>query len=75
MITKEIRVLQDFYSYTPNIFTPNVDEINDTFSPSLLNINMNTYNLLIYDRWGKKLFETTAPAEISLCPPKYFVAL
>ena len=59
VITKEIKVLQDFYSYTPNIFTPNNDGMNDTFAPSLLNINMNTYNLLVYDRWGKKLFETT----------------
>jgi len=59
VITKEIKVLQDFYSYTPNIFTPNNDGMNDTFTPSLLNINMNTYNLLVYDRWGKKLFETT----------------
>jgi gliding motility-associated-like protein len=58
-ITKEIRVLQDFYSYTPNIFTPNNDGTNDTFTPSLLNINTNTYMLTIFDRWGNKLFETS----------------
>jgi gliding motility-associated-like protein len=58
-ITKEIRVLQDFYSYTPNIFTPNNDGTNDTFTPSLLNINTNTYTLTIFDRWGNKLFETS----------------
>ncbi len=57
-ITKEISVLQDFYSYTPTIFTPNNDGLNDTFTPSLLNINMNTYNLLVYDRWGNLIFET-----------------
>ena len=58
-ITKEISVLQDFYSYTPDIFTPNNDGKNDTFSPSLLNINTNTYALTIFDRWGNKLFETS----------------
>ena len=58
-ITQEIRVLQDFYSYTPNIFTPNNDGTNDTFSPSLLNINTNTYTLIIFDRWGNKIFETS----------------
>ena len=57
-ITKEVKILQDFYSYTPNIFTPNDDGTNDTFSPSLLNIDMNTYNLLVYDRWGNQLFES-----------------
>ena len=57
-ISKEIQILQDYYSYTPDVFTPNDDGVNDTFSPSLLNVNMNTYNLHIYDRWGKKIFET-----------------
>ena len=57
-ITKEVNILQDFYSYTPTIFTPNDDGVNDTFTPSLLNINMETYNLLVYDRWGNAIFET-----------------
>ena len=57
-ITKEIKVLQDFYSYTPNIFTPNSDGTNDTFSPSLLNIDISTYKLTIFDRWGNEIFET-----------------
>ena len=58
-ITKEIIVLQDYYSYTPDIFTPNDDGINDVFSPSLKNIDMNSYNLLIFDRWGNLIFETS----------------
>ena len=57
-ITQEIKILQDYYAYTPDIFTPNNDGLNDTFSPSLLNIDMNSYNLLIYDRWGNKIFQT-----------------
>lgn len=57
-ITKEIMVLQDYYSYAPDIFTPNNDGINDTFSPSLLNIDINSYLLIIYDRWGNAIFET-----------------
>ena len=62
-ITQEVMVLQDYYSYTPNIFTPNNDGINDTFSPSLFNIDTNTYNLVIFDRWGNKIFETTNYSE------------
>ena len=58
LITKELRVLQDYYSYTPNIFTPNNDGMNDTFSPSLMNIDYESYSLTIYDRWGNELFKT-----------------
>jgi len=57
-ITKEIRITQDFYSYSPDIFSPNNDGINDTFSPSLLNIDISTYTLTIFDRWGGEIFET-----------------
>jgi len=57
-ITQEIIVLQDYYSYAPDIFTPNNDGINDTFTPSLLNIDIDSYELIIFDRWGKAIFET-----------------
>ena len=57
-ITKEIIILQDYYSYAPDIFTPNNDGINDTFSPSLLNVDVNSYLLIIFDRWGNAIFET-----------------
>mgnify|MGYP001423982289 FL=1 len=58
VITKELRVLQDYYSYTPNIFTPNNDGMNDIFSPSLMNIDYESYSLTIFDRWGNELFKT-----------------
>ena len=57
--TQTIQILQDYYSYSPTIFTPNNDGINDTFSPKLLNIDINSYKLIIFDRWGKNIFETT----------------
>tara|TARA_B100000579_G_scaffold430303_1_gene443441 strand:+ start:3 stop:1487 length:1485 start_codon:yes stop_codon:yes gene_type:complete len=57
--TKKIEALYEYYSYTPNIFTPNGDGINDIFSPSILNINRDSYILLIYDRWGNKVYSTT----------------
>ncbi len=40
----------------PNVFTPNQDGINDLFKVNLCDsIN---FNLVIYDRWGLKIFET-----------------
>ena len=39
----------------PNVFTPNGDSVNDYFTPVSLNIN--TYNILIYNRWGGLVYE------------------
>ena len=58
-IIKKIEALYEYYSYTPNIFTPNGDGINDIFQPSILNINRNTYTLFIYDRWGNTIYKTS----------------
>jgi len=43
--------------YIPNIFTPNDDSVNDIFSPSS-NCTLSKYHLIIFNRWGEKLFET-----------------
>jgi len=50
----------------PNIFTPNADGKNDVFKPFLaddaeFNIlqYMPSYNLLIYNRWGGLIYEST----------------
>jgi len=45
--------------YMPNAFSPNGDGTND-----MLNVSGNciqTMDLVIYDRWGNKVFETTNP--------------
>ena len=50
--------------YFPNIFSPNQDGINECFIPV---VNPETtildYQLIIFDRWGNKYFETTDLAE------------
>ena len=43
--------------YLPNVFTPNGDGKNDTFSPVISFASDYNYLLVIYDRWGEKLFE------------------
>jgi gliding motility-associated-like protein len=42
--------------FVPNVFTPNSDSINDYFYPELKGIN--SFQMLIYNRWGQKVFET-----------------
>ncbi|HMG15986.1 MAG TPA: gliding motility-associated C-terminal domain-containing protein [Saprospiraceae bacterium] len=42
--------------YFPNAFAP--DGLNDQFKPASVFTNDGEYQLLIYDRWGKKVFES-----------------
>ena len=45
----------------PNVFSPNEDEMNNVFRISLK--GMSSYSLLIFNRWGQKLFESDHPDE------------
>jgi gliding motility-associated-like protein len=46
----------DYTIYVPNAFTPNNDALNDYFQPYGLNIL--AYDMKIFDRWGKMIFES-----------------
>ena len=42
--------------FIPNSFTPNGDDNNDSFFPEF-DCEMNTYELVIFNRWGELIFE------------------
>ena len=43
----------------PNVYTPNQDGVNDLFGPSVgAGCALNEYNFMLYNRWGKLLFES-----------------
>lgn len=44
--------------YIPNSFTPNDDEHNPVFLPILSDFDASDFQLLIFNRWGKQIFET-----------------
>jgi gliding motility-associated-like protein len=48
--------------FIPNAFSPNGDGVNDIFIPRS-SIEFISIQLLIYDRWGIKVFESTTVAE------------
>jgi gliding motility-associated-like protein len=49
--------------HVPNAFTPNGDEINDLFLPSILGVDPTSYQLIIFNRWGLEVFSSTDPME------------
>jgi gliding motility-associated-like protein len=46
----------------PNVFTPNEDGANDDFF--IISKGLTDYNLVIVNRWGNPVFETTDPAAV-----------
>lgn len=55
---KRIRVNDEFSFYAPTAFSPNNDGINDYFYVKGYGIDTYSFNLVIFDRWGNKVFET-----------------
>jgi gliding motility-associated-like protein len=45
-------------------FTPNGDGKNDVFFVPLRGLQAQEFKLIIYDRWGMKVFETSDPSEV-----------
>lgn len=52
--TKEIVVMFQGVLYVPNTFTPNGDGDNDIFYA--YGVNIKEFEMMIFDRWGEKLF-------------------
>lgn len=52
----KVTVHPDFAVFIPNAFTPNGDGLNDTFK--VKGVGVKEYNLQIYSRWGKKVYES-----------------
>jgi gliding motility-associated-like protein len=51
------RKCSDCEIYVPNAFTPNGDGLNDLFKVQLF-CNPSDFSVQIFDRWGKKVFES-----------------
>lgn len=45
--------------FIPNTFTPNNDGLNDLFGPVFSGIKPNEYEMMIFNRWGQLIFEST----------------
>jgi gliding motility-associated-like protein len=56
-------IYMPFYFNVPNAFTPNGDGLNDTFRPVATGDLIRQFSMVIYNRWGQLIFETSNPAE------------
>jgi len=57
VLSNEIVLLQPPRLYVPNAFAPN--GLNNLFKPVGVYTEKDGYQMIIYDRWGRKVFETT----------------
>jgi gliding motility-associated-like protein len=57
---QKIFILPDVIYYIPTAFSPNDDNINETFKPIGLAYALE-YKFIVFNRWGEKLFETNNP--------------
>ncbi|MBA2611209.1 MAG: gliding motility-associated C-terminal domain-containing protein [Bacteroidetes bacterium] len=53
-----IECLPAFTFYAPNTFTPNDDNLNNIFLALGEGWDINTYSMMIFDRWGERIYST-----------------
>lgn len=60
--TETFEVLPDGTPFEiPNVFTPNGDGVNDRFNPVWRCDQVASFDMIIFNRWGEEVFQTTDP--------------
>jgi len=54
----QIIVVNEYTMYLPSAFSPDGDDINDKFFAVGNGVNLDAFNLKVYDRWGEIIWET-----------------
>ncbi len=57
-IVKDVTIRPAVTFYIPNAFTPNNDGKNEGFKGSGIGIDLSTYKLRVFERWGQEIFYT-----------------
>lgn len=60
-VTQTVIVEVPYFYYIPNAFTPNNDGVNDVFITSGEGLDMENFEMLIFDRFGQIIFKTQTP--------------
>jgi gliding motility-associated-like protein len=61
--SREFEIVPCIETRFPNAFTPNGDGRNESFKGVIFGVAIENFDLSIYDRWGKLVFQTSDPDE------------
>lgn len=56
-----VSIVNDVLLYAPNIFTPDGDEFNETWSVIISGIDIYDFHLTMFNRWGEIIWESYNP--------------
>ncbi len=60
---KFLSIYDNNFCFIPTVFSPNQDNLNEVFQPIISNLNINKYQLIVFDRWGKETFTSSSYEE------------
>ncbi|MCB9194982.1 MAG: gliding motility-associated C-terminal domain-containing protein [Flavobacteriales bacterium] len=58
VVCDTVVILEEFIVYVPNAFTPDDDGVNDGFAPIITGIMPNTYEFMVFNRWGELIYQS-----------------
>jgi gliding motility-associated-like protein len=61
-ITKIVPVVSDVLIYVPNTFTPDDDKFNELWEYVIEGIDVNTFHMEVFNRWGELIWESRNPS-------------
>lgn len=63
VLCQRVLVDDELTIYVANAFTPNDDDKNEVFRPSIIGVQEDWYEFMVFNRWGLLVFSTTDPNE------------
>ena len=57
-VCHDVEILEEFIVYVPNAFTPDGDAINNEFTPIISGIMPDSYEFLVFNRWGELIYQS-----------------
>ncbi len=60
-ITRIVPVVSDVLIYVPNTFTPDDDKFNELWEYVIEGIDINTFHMEVFNRWGELVWESRNP--------------